>query len=140
MGGINMGRVFLGGLVAGAVIWVCEGAASVFYMADMQAAMESHNLSMAMDAKAWVLSIVVSLLVGGVGVWFYAACRPRLGPGPRTAACVAVALWVGGYVVSLLGYDMLGLFPLSMLVTWGLIGLVELVLALIAGAWVYREG
>jgi len=139
MGGINMGRVFLGGLVAGVIVWVCEGVASVLYMDDMTAAMESHGLSMEMTAEGWVLSILVSLIVGCLGVWFYAVARPRLGPGPKTAACVALALWAGVTLVSLIGYHMLGLFPDAMLAIWGVIGLVELLLAVMVGAWVYKE-
>lgn len=139
MGGINMGRVFLGGLVAGVILWICEGVASVLYMDDMQAAMQSHGLSMEIDAEGWALSILVSLMVGWLGVWFYAACRPRLGAGPKAAACVALALWLAVTVVSLIGYHMIGLFPDGMLVLWGLVGLVEMVLAVVVGAWVYKE-
>jgi hypothetical protein len=81
----------------------------------------------------------VSLIVGFALVFFYAAARPRFGPGPKTAVIVAVALWVGGYLLNLLGYRMIGLFPAGMLVLWGAIGLVEMILAGILGAWIYRE-
>lgn len=139
MGGINLGRWLAGGITAGIVIWILEGAASMFYMADMQASMEAHGLVMEMNASAWVISVTVSLLVGLTLIFFYAASRPRFGPGPGTAVLVAFVLWMGAYVVSLLGYLMLGLFPTGMLALWGLLGLVELMLAAIAGAWMYRE-
>ncbi len=139
MGTINVGRWVMGGVVAGILIWIIEGLASALYMEQMQAAMEAHGLSMEMSAGVWVLSVVVSLLAGLVLVFFYAAARPRFGPGPRTAVIVAVALFVGGYLLSLVGYHMLGLFPDTMLVTWGIIGLVEWILATLAGGWIYRE-
>ncbi len=139
MGTINVGRLVLGGVVAGIVIWIIEGMASVMYMDEMQAAMESHGLSMDMIAGVFLMTVVVSLLAGLVLVFFYAAARPRFGPGPKTAVIVAVALWVAAVFLSLMGYQMLGLFPDRMLMTWGVIGFVEWNLAALAGAWIYRE-
>lgn len=139
MAGINWGRVLAGGLVAGIVTFILEGLASQLYIEDMQASLEAHNLSMEMTPTGWVLPLLVSLLGGVVMIFFYAAVRPRFGPGPRTAVIVAFALWLGGYVLSLLGYAVLGLFPASLLTLWGVIGLVELILAALAGGWVYKE-
>ena len=140
MGGINTGRWLLGGVVAGIVIWICEGVAATFTMDQMTAAMASHNLSMSISAGTMVLTVVVSLLVGLTMVFFYAGVRPRFGPGPRTAVIVAVALWLSGYVVSLIGYHLINLYPPRMLFHWGLVGLLEMVVASIIGAWIYREG
>ena len=140
MGGINVGRWIGGGLAAGALVWVLEGASSIFYMDAMEGALTAHGLSMEPTAGVMALSVLVSLLVGLTLVFFYAAARPRFGPGPRTALLVAVVLWVGSYVVSLLGYHMLGLFPADMLTMWGIVGLVEMVLAALLGGWIYREG
>lgn len=139
MGGIDVGRWLGGGIAAGALIWVLEGAASVLYMGDMEAALAAHDLGMEMSAGIWAVTVTVSLLVGLTLVFFYAAARPRFGPGPRTAVLVAVVLWAGSYVVSLLGYAMMGLFPGGLLVTWGFVGLVEMVLASLLGGWIYRE-
>lgn len=139
MKGINVARWLGGGIAAGALIWVVEGLASVLYMDDMQAALAAHNMTFEMDAGVLVLSIVVSLIVGLVLVFFYAAARPRFGPGPRTAVTVAVALWLAGYAVPLVGYQMLGLYPTGMLAVWGVVGLVELILAGLLGGWIYRE-
>jgi hypothetical protein len=43
--------------------------------------------------------------------FLYAAMRPRFGAGPKTAVIAAVAFWSGGYVLSLIGYGMVGLYP-----------------------------
>lgn len=137
--GINTHRWLAGGLAAGVVTWLIEGAASVFYMDDMQAALEAHALSMEMTGATWMLTILVSLIVGLVLIFLYAAMRPRFGPGPRTAILAAVALWCGGTLVSLIGYAMLGMYPTGMLAVWGVIGLVELVIAGVIGGWIYRE-
>lgn len=139
MGGMNVGRWLGGGIAAGALLWVLEGAASMTYMDQMEAALAAHGLAMEMSVATWAISVTVSLLVGLTLVFFYAAARSRFGPGPRTAILVAVALWVGGYIVSLLGYAMMGLFPGGLLVKWGVVGLVEVVVASLLGAWIYRE-
>lgn len=139
MNNINSSRVVLGGLAAGALIWIVEGVASVFYMNEMNAALTAHSLSMDMGAKAIVLSLAVSIIVGLTIVFFYAAARSRFGPGPKTAVIVAIALWMGGYFVSLLGYEMMGIFPRNLLVIWGTVGLAEMIVAAILGGWIYRE-
>jgi hypothetical protein len=139
MGGINVGRWLVGGLVAGIVVWLVEGLASFIYANDMLATLEAHGLGMTEGAAAIGLSALVSLISGLALVFFYAAARPRLGPGPRTAVTVAVALWLGGYVPSLLGYVMLGLFTSRTLVLWGAVGLVDMTLGALAGGWIYRE-
>lgn len=139
MKGINLNRVILGGVAAGLLIWLLEGVSSMFYATDLQAAMTAHNLSMEIGASTVVLSIVVSLMLGFVLVFFYAAVRTRFGPGPKTAACVAIALWCGGHLLSLIAYQMFGLFPVKILVLWAVVGLVEMILAASLGAWLYKE-
>ena len=111
----------------------------MLYMGDMQESMAQHGLVMDLGFTSWLISVVVSLISGFALVFFYAACRTRLGAGPRTAVIVALAMWVGGYLTSLLGYQMLGLFPTRMLVTWGALGLIEMILASWLGAAIYRE-
>lgn len=139
MRSINVEKWLLGGFVAGVVIWVLEGLASMLYMEEMQTAMAEHGLAMEIDTGVFVSSIVVSLIVGLTLVFFYALVRTHLGPGPKTAVTVAVALWLGGLVVSLIGYHVIGLFPDSMLFKWGFIGLVEMILAGLAGGRIYKE-
>lgn len=139
MGGINTGRWLAGGVAAGIVVWLIEGAASMVYMGDMQAALRAMGLSMEMSATTWALTVLLSLIIGLALVFFYAAARPRFGPGPKTAAIVAVGLWASGMLITLLGYYMIGMYPTRMLVTWGAVGLVEMVVAATVGGWIYRE-
>jgi hypothetical protein len=140
MHGINLQRWLIGGVVAGILIFLIEGAASTLYMEDWQAALTAHNLSMDMETPgAMAMGALFSLIMGLALVFFYAAARPRFGLGPRTAATMAIALWIGGYLPTLMGYQMMGLFPPGMLGLWALIGLVEMVIAGIVGAWLYRE-
>lgn len=139
MGGIDTGRWLGSGIAAGIFIWVVEGAASLVYMEDMEAALEAHGLAMTLGAGTVAGTVFVSLVAGLVLMFFYAAARPRFGPGPGTAVKVAVALWAGGYLTSLVGLGMVGLYPTGMLVIWGIVGLVETILAALLGGWIYRE-
>jgi hypothetical protein len=140
MAGINVNRWLAGGGAAGILIWVLEGLSSMLlYMDEVEAALAAHSMSMELSAGVMVLAVVISLIVGLTLVFFYAAARPRFGPGPRTAIIVAVALWFGGWLPSLIGYGMIGLYPTSLLIQWAIVGLVELVLAALLGGVIYRE-
>ena len=139
MSGINVSRWLMGGIVAGIVIWLFEGLASLLYMSDMETILERYGLEMQMTASTWILTVVLSLITGLILVFFYAAVRPRFGPGPKTAVIVAVVLWTGGTLVSLVGYHMVGLYPVTMLALWGLVGLIEMIVAGLIGCRIYRE-
>ena len=139
MGGINVGRWLAGGIVAGLVYWLLEGMASMFYMADMEAALTAHNLSMELTAGVWVLTVLVSLIAGLTLIFLYAAVRPRFGPGPKTAIIVAVAFWLIASLLPVIGYGMMGLFPSGLLILWAVVGLVETIIAALVGGWIYRE-
>ena len=140
MGGINVNRWLAGGVAAGILIWVLEGITSMLlYMDQMEAALAAHGMSMELTAGVMVVGVVVSLIAGLTLVFLYAAARPRFGPGPKTAVIAAVVLWFGGWLLSLIGYGMIGLYPTGLLVQWGIVGLVELILAALLGGMIYRE-
>ena len=139
MAGINVKRWLLGGVVAGFIVFFIEGICSIFYVDAMSAALDAHGLSMDESLGVMLLAVLISLLGGLVSIFFYAAGRPRFGPGPKTAIIVAVALFLGGYLPSLIGYHLLGLFPVHLLAMWGCLGLFEMILATLAGAAIYKE-
>ena len=139
MGGINVARWLASGFAAAVIIFLTEGIASVFYMEEMEASLEALGIAMEMSASNWILAILVSLILGMVIMFFYVAARPRFGPGPKTAILSATVLWFGGTLLSLIGYQMIGLYPTGMLVGWGVVGLVEMNLAALVGGWIYRE-
>lgn len=139
MSSINVGRWLAGGVAAAVVIFAVEGVASVFYLDRMMASLADHGLGMEMSGSAMARTVMVSLVSGLVLIFFYAAVRPRFGPGPRTAILVAVFLWLGGSFLSLVGYQMVGMYPNGMLVMWGIVGIVEMIIAALVGGWIYRE-
>jgi hypothetical protein len=139
MSGINVVRWLAGGIAAAVVIFAVEGVSSVFYLDQMMASLADHGLGMEMSGSAMARTVMVSLISGLVLIFFYAAARPRFGPGPRTAILVAVFLWLGGNLLSLIGYQMVGMYPTGMLVMWGIVGLVEMIIAALVGGWIYKE-
>lgn len=136
MGGINVGRWILGGLLAGVIINVFEFAGHMIFFEQWEAAARAHNLPTEGGTAVYVL---MGFIAGLAAVWFYAAARTRFGPGPGTAVKVAVVLWIGSYFIAILAYCAMELFPTSLLVPWGVISLIEMIVATIAGAWLYRE-
>lgn len=139
MGNLNVGRWLAGGIVAGFLMWIIEGAASQLYFDETMAALDRAGLAFSMGAGTMALTVIVSLLFGLGTVFFYALARPRLGPGAKTAAIVAIASFLFFYLPGLLGYRMIGLYPDALLLKWCGVGLVEMIVMTMAGAWLYRE-
>lgn len=136
---INMARVVLGGLAAGLVINIGEILLNgVFLAADMNAAMARLQLP-PVGAAAVGVFMVLGFALGIAMVWLYAAIRPRFGAGSATALYAAASTWGLAYVYPSIGMAMMGLFP-TRLITIGLVwGLIELSVAALVGAWLYRE-
>src|SRR5882672_12348651 len=98
MGKINVGRVLLGGLVAGIVLNIGEYLLNdKVFGAQMKAEMARHNYPMP-GGNAIVVAVVMTFVLGLVIVLGYAAIRPRFGAGPKTAIIAAVFAWFGVYV------------------------------------------
>jgi hypothetical protein len=78
-------------------------------------------------------------MVGITAVASYAIARPRFGPGPKTAVVAAMGYWVIGYLLPTVSLALMGLFPMRLLnigVVWGL---VEIIIATVLGAALYKE-
>src|SRR3990172_203257 len=138
MGKINMARVLFGGVVAGIVVNLFEYVTNGIVLAsDWDAAMSA--LGHAMPDRAIAGFVVWGFVLGIGAIWFYAAARPRFGPGPGTAAITGASYWVFAYALPNFGLSLLSLFPTRLLVIGTLVGLVELIVASVCGAGLYRE-
>jgi hypothetical protein len=139
MPALNTGRVITGGIVAGVVINVIEfimnGVVLSGRMSDFYVKMGIAEPGGA--AMAWY--VVLGFVLGFLIAWTYAAIRPRFGPGPRSAFFAAVAVWVAGALVPILGLVLMGIYPLSL----GIIGLayvfVEFLVAAMVAGVIYQE-
>jgi hypothetical protein len=134
-----MTRVLLGGLLAGLVINVSEWVLNGFVLAsDMQAALARLNLPPVSD-QAVAVFLIMGFVLGIVTVWVYAAIRPRFDAGVGTAACAGVLVWFLAYCWSSVGFVVMGILPARLILIGAIWGLFELMIAAVAGAWVYQE-
>jgi hypothetical protein len=139
MGKINLGRVILGGIVAGIIIDIIEYVLNAIVLADRwSAVMAAHNLPQ-FTTGAIIVFNIIGLVTGIAAVWTYAAIRPRFGKGPGTAFVAALLIWVVAYLLSDAGNAVVGIYPVSITVTLICVGLVEIVIATLAGAFIYKE-
>jgi hypothetical protein len=138
MSKINWTRVFLGGLVAGVIINLFEIVWSGVVLAERwKAAMSALGRPLP-SAAVWIFALE-AVGMGIAAVWLYAALRPRFGPGPKTAVLAALGYWVIGYALPAVGIGQTGLFSVRLLAITHLGGLVEIILATLAGASLYKE-
>ena len=139
MGNINLGRVILGGFVAGVIINVFEFLLNSVLLADqwpgVMAAINRPTLSM----HDIVVFNVVGFITGIVAVWTYAAIRPRFGAGVKTAIYAAGLTWVTAYALAMVTPAVMGVFSHRLAAVLVAGGLVEIVVATIVGAWLYKE-
>jgi hypothetical protein len=138
MGRINWTWVILGGLVAGVIINIFEFVLNGVVLArDMEAAISA--LSRRMGGGQLAMFIVWGFLVGIFAIWLYAAIRPRYGAGFKTALWAGIAVWCLGYLLASVTPLALNLFPARLMVVGLAVGLLEALVATLAGAWLYRE-
>lgn len=139
MTSINWGRVIVGGLVAGAVLNVFDFLVNGVWLADAwneaMAALGKEAISGGMIA----VFVVWDFLFGIFLVWLYAAIRPRFGPGPGTAVIAGLAMWLIFYLLRSVAEAPMDLYPVRLYAIVTAVGLVQLPLAAMAGAWLYRE-
>ena len=141
MGRINIGRLILGGIVAGIVGdilgYLVDGVMLAPRWAAGMRALGRAEFSVSQNVAFNIIGLVYGILM----VWLYAAIRPRYGAGPKTAVWAGLAVWVAGVLLpNAVFMGAAGLFPASLTVMTTAAGIVELVVAALAGAALYKEG
>lgn len=139
MSNVNTGRVVLGGLLAGLVLNIGEYVLNEIVLASqMKAFIAEHNFRE--PAGSFIaIAVCLTFVMGIVLVLGYACIRTRLGPGVRTAIIAGLFAWFAVYFYCGIIYGVLFGFPMNLIVISTVWGLVEYVLAAIAGAWAYKE-
>jgi hypothetical protein len=140
---INNTRTVLGGVVASIVLFLASGIINGAILGsawqDWLNAMGglNHAPSGAVGMLIWM---IVSLLFGLTGVLIYVGIRPRFGSGPKTAMLAGLLLWIAGWFAPALGQIALGAIPPFITAIGCAGGLIAALLAIVAGAALYKEG
>jgi hypothetical protein len=139
---INYGRVLLGGILAGVLLFMADGfihekLLHEHWMAAMKAAGRSVE---AEEHGSDMLYFAAFELLRGVAIaWIYAVMRAQCGPGPKTAICATLAVWAIMFPIFFLQEVPLGFYSTTLLTLWSLYEIVPSVIAgLVAGA-LYKD-
>ena len=137
---MNWKRILVGGIVAGAVMNVLDMLVGLLVLEGRYKALQDAGIYLKQPRLHFVpLWILGMFAMGLIAAWFYAAVRPRLGPGPRTALIVGLALGLMSHVaynVSAASWGAQGRFlPLM----WMGSGIVELVVGTLVAGCIYKE-
>ncbi|HEX2667752.1 MAG TPA: hypothetical protein VHP13_05215 [Gammaproteobacteria bacterium] len=142
MAKVNAARVMVGGVAAGAALFVVNGIVNGALLSgafmEWAQGMGDHLHAPARGA-ALGLWTLMSLLYGIAGVWIYAGIRPRYGAGPRTALLAGVLLWIAGKLTVALDLMALGILPTGLILGQLLGGFVAILLGVSVGARLYKE-
>jgi hypothetical protein len=139
MGSINLGRVILGGFVAGVIINVFEFVLNGILLADQWPGVMAAINRPPLGTHDIVVFNIMGLLLGFAAVWTYAAIRPRFGAGVMTGVYAGLLTWVTAYLLATVTPVVMGVFSLHMASVMVIAGLVEIVVATVVGAWLYKE-
>lgn len=137
MSKISPGRVILSGIVAGVLWTILSSAITAYLSREFVAAVPARRLTAPPGGMVAFL-LIVNLVMGIWAMWLYAAIRPRYGPGPATAVLTGLSWWV---ITSLVDatWGSFGFVQQHALVAPMIASLPALILAALAGAWIYRE-
>jgi hypothetical protein len=141
MGKINIGRVVLGGIVAGIVGNILGYLVDGLMLAPQWAAAMKTLGRPEFSVNQIVAFNIIGLVYGILVVGLYALIRPRYGAGPKTAVYAGLGAWAIGVLLpnaSLMGAA--GLFPSNLTAMTTAAAIVETVAAALAGAALYKEG
>src|SRR6185503_12542176 len=124
MGNINFARVLLGGLVAGLILNIGEVLLNDMVLkAQMETFFTEHKFAPP-GTNFMIVAVGLTLVMGFVIVFSYAAIRPRFGAGVKTAVIAGLFAWFGVYCYSGTINGMVFGMPMSammMVCAWGLV-------------------
>lgn len=93
---------------------------------------------MNLSGAAIATGIVMKFIIGIILVWFYAAVRPRFGAGPRTAAYVAICVWILG-AIFFSDFPLMGMISVLSYVILEVMQFLSFLVATLVGARIYTE-
>ena len=95
MGKINVGRVVLGGLLAGLVLNIGEYLLNDKVLGAQMKTFFTEHRFVDPGSNFMIVAVGLTFVMGIVIVLGYACIRPRLGPGVKTAIIAGLFAWFG---------------------------------------------
>lgn len=136
---MNYVRIVLGGLLAGLIMNIGEFVLNDMVLGTQMKAFFTEHGFKDPGTNFIIVAVVMTFILGIVAVWLYALIRPRLGAGPKAAIVAAVILWLAVYLYTgVINMFLFGI-PMNMMIIAFVWGLVEYIIATVAGAWAYTE-
>ena len=140
MSKINLGRVLLGGIVAGIVADIIDIPIDGMWLAPRWSFdMTRHGLAAAFSMKQLIAFNLIGIVGGIVTIWVYAAIRPRFGAGVKTAIHAGIVVWFLAALLPNLSFYVIHLLSRGLTLYTTLGALVEIVVGTVAGAALYKE-
>jgi hypothetical protein len=142
MGSMNRQKVIVGGLVAGIVLIVLDYVSGSFifgpYTAGHAGALNASVTATMNSKRAMVGGIVTDLILGWSIAWLYAAIRPRMGAGAKTAMCAGFFVWLI-FALAMSSYYLYRLSSAGFMCVAAIVMLVEILIASYVAGMMYAE-
>ena len=140
MSEINTTGVLKGGLAAALIMNISEFILNVPVAgAQMTAELSARNLPAADSGAQIAVFVGLTAMLGFITVWLYAAMRPRLGPGPKTAMCAGLTVWTCSYLYTAVTTGTIGIHSMGLVVLIIVWSLIEMLVASAVGGYLYHE-
>jgi len=140
MGKINWNRVLLGGLLAGVVANVLAfGSWYLFLRTGWKAEVAQLARPIQETVGFNVFWLLFYFVVGITATWWYAAVRPRFGPGAKTATIAGFAYCHHAYFLLSVAWRSLITLSTGLLAEDAVVNFAVIVVATLVGGWGYRE-
>jgi hypothetical protein len=140
MGKINVGRLILGGIVAGIAGNLLDFWVDGVLLAPMWNSQLATWGRAPFSGSQIVWFMAFGFIIGLVAIWIYAGIRPRFGPGVKTAIYAGLATWILSTLVPNFALMWVTRFFSGHLTAYTTLGaLFEIVIGTICGAAVYKE-
>jgi hypothetical protein len=143
MNRIRSNRLFIAGLVtflafvALELLW--EGLIGTIFLGDILDTSLSYPLVSKWTLRHQVINLAIALGNCYMMIWLYASLRPMFGVGTRTALIASAFTFIIVFAFEL-NYANLGFFPFCLALLEAVNLMIELPLALTAGAHAYESG
>ena len=139
MKNINLGRVLIGGLLAGLILNIGEFLLNDVILGTQMREFFARYRIPEPGGSFMIVAVTLTFVMGIVLVLVYALIRPRLGPGAKTAVVAGLIMWFGIYIYTGAINGILFGVPLNVMLIAFVWGAIEYVIGAIAGAWAYKE-